>query len=238
MRRIGFALIELLAVVAIISLLIAIMVPAMKQARAQAHEVVCRSNHHQIHVAIEAYAHDSKGFYPLADFEINPHRKLIDALRADKTGLMDAFYCPQYKVMEPVAQNTTDYPPKGKSTSVTDTPENRELGNVSYFYWSMKDRSSWRSTNHKKWDEPMDSFRPRWLRNGGLPIPLQPSDPQTPCALQKERPGGPGGYWVLSDFFRKKATFPHHRKHKSGLNVLYLDGHADWMFGQPRANFK
>ena len=238
MYRRGFTLIEVLVVAAILSLLVAILVPSLKQARAQANEVTCRHNHHQIHLAIEIYAHDSKGWYPLVDFENNPHRKLLDALRAEKSGLIDAFYCPQAKIIEPVAQNTRDYPPVGESTSVIDTPENRELGNISYFYWSMKDRSKWRSTNHKKYGESMDSFRPRWLRNSGSPIPLQPSDKKTPCALQSERPGGRAGYWVISDFFRKKAPFPHHRKHKSGLNVLYLDGHAAWMFGQPRAKFK
>jgi prepilin-type N-terminal cleavage/methylation domain-containing protein/prepilin-type processing-associated H-X9-DG protein len=236
MRRAGFTLIELLVVVAIIALLLAVLVPSLKRARMQAYEVTCRSNQHQIHVAIETHTIGKKGLYPLAPYEINPHGKLIDALRAERAGLMDAMYCPQAYVLEPVAQNTTDYPPKGESTSVIDTPENRKAGNISYFYWSHADRSEWRSTNHKKYDEPMDSFRPRQLRSSGHPIPFPVStDPETPCALQSERPGS---YWVLSDFFRKQAPFPHFRRHKSGLNVLYLDGHGGWMFGQPRANFK
>jgi prepilin-type processing-associated H-X9-DG protein len=144
-------------------------------------------------------------------------------------------YCPRVDQMEPVAQNTTDYPPKGESTSIIDTPENRKEGNIGYFYWSMEDRSEWRSTNHKKYDETMDAFRPRQLRNSGPPIPLEPSDPETPTALQDYRAGQ---YWVLSDFFRKKAPFPHTRKHKSGLNILFLDGHGEWIIGQPRALFK
>ncbi len=237
MHRRAFTLIELLVVVAIISLLLAVLLPTLTRARAQAYEVSCRSNLHQVHLAVEEYALGHRAWYPLEPTEMNPHRTLLDALRAERTGLIDAMYCPQAAMMEPVARNTTDYPPKNRSTSVINTPENRAEGNISYFYWSHKDRSKWRSTNHDKWPhEKDDSFRPRHLRNSGPPIPFPvTTDPQTPCAVQSYRPGG---YWVLSDFFRKKAPFPHTRKHKSGLNVLYLDGHAEWMFGRPRAGFK
>jgi prepilin-type N-terminal cleavage/methylation domain-containing protein/prepilin-type processing-associated H-X9-DG protein len=235
MSRRAFTLIELLVVVSIIALLLAILVPSLKYARAQAYEVTCRSNLHQIHLAIEVYANEQNGFYPLVDTEVNPHEELIEALDAYSGGLIDAMYCPQAHYLEEVAQNTTDYPPKNKSTSIIDTKENREACNISYFYWSMEDRSSWRSTNHSKYDVDMDSFRPRWLRNTGNPTPLEPSDPCTPTELQDDRAGD---YWVLSDFFRKGAPFPHYRRHKSGLNILFLDGHGEWVIGQPRAIFK
>ncbi len=234
-RSRAFTLIELLVVVAIIGLLLAILLPSMKMARAQANEVTCRGNLHQLHVAIDVYANERNGLYPLVPFEGNPHLELIDALEARRGGLLNAMYCPQARAVEDAAQNTTDYPPKGQKTSVIDTPENREVGNISYLYWSMKDRSDWRATDHKKYAEPMDSFRPRWLRNCGAPIPQQPSDPCTPCALQDYRPGE---YWVLCDFFRQGAPFPHTRKHASGLNVLFLDGHGEWLRGQPRSLFK
>jgi prepilin-type processing-associated H-X9-DG protein len=101
----------------------------------------------------------------------------------------------------------------------------------------MLDRSVWRSTNHKKYPDPKDDrFRPRHLRLDGTPIPFPvTTDPLTPVELQGH---APADFWVLSDFFRKKAPFPHTRRHKSGLNVQYLDGHGGWMFGQPRRNFQ
>ncbi|MBN1344710.1 MAG: prepilin-type N-terminal cleavage/methylation domain-containing protein [Phycisphaerae bacterium] len=237
MCRRAFTLIELLVVVAIIAMLIAILIPSLKFARAQAYEVSCRSNMHQIHLAIEIYANERNGWYPLVDTEVNPHDELIEALDAYKGGLVNAMYCPQAHAVEPYAQNTTDYPPKNKSTSIIDTDENREVGNISYFYWSMEERSNWRSTNHTQYPDPnMDTFRPRWLRNTGDPKPLeQDTDTLTPTELQDDRPGD---YWVLSDFFRKQAPFPHTRKHKSGLNILFLDGHGEWVIGQPRAMFK
>jgi prepilin-type N-terminal cleavage/methylation domain-containing protein/prepilin-type processing-associated H-X9-DG protein len=233
----GFTLIEVLVVVALISLLAAILIPALTRARAQSNEVVCRCNLRQIDTPVKVYASSHRGWYPLADYEINPHLKLIKATRADRGGLLDAMYCPQASMMEQVAQNTSDFPPVGRSTSVIDTAENRRLGNISYFYWSMRDRSAWRSTNHAKYPDPQDDrFRPRHLRLDGNPVPLPvTTDPLTPVELQGDTPAD---FWVLSDFFRKKAPFPHTRRHKSGLHVQYLDGHADWMFGQPRRNFQ
>ena len=234
MRRRGFTLIEVLVVVAIIAVLIAILVPSLTAVRRQVSEVVCRSNLRQVHLACETYGNAHKGEYFVAPMECNPHLDLINALKAKKTGTIDAMYCPRSDQMEAVAQNTTDYPPKGLATSVMDTPANRELGNIGYLYWSFKDRSPWRSPG--KWTGDMDSFRPRALRQSGKPIPFQPTDSdKTPCEVQK---GRPGEFWFVSGFWRKKAPFPHLRKHKSGVNVLYLDGHGDLMVGQPRARFK
>jgi prepilin-type N-terminal cleavage/methylation domain-containing protein/prepilin-type processing-associated H-X9-DG protein len=234
-KKRGFTLIELLVVVTIIMLLIAILVPSIQFARTQSYEVVCRTRMRQVHLAIDLYSNEQKGWYPLVPLESNPQNVLIDALDARRGNLLSAMYCPQAYTMEAAAQDIKNYTPKGKQTSVIDTPGNREAGNISYLYWSMKDRSDWRGTDHTKYAEPMDSFRPRWLRHTGPPVPFQPSDPQTPCALQDYRAGD---YWVLCDFFRQGAPFPHVRKHASGLNVLFLDGHAEWLSGQPRSLFK
>lgn len=51
----GFTLIELLVVVAIIALLVAILVPALEEARAHAHAAVCMSNQHQLSLACMMY---------------------------------------------------------------------------------------------------------------------------------------------------------------------------------------
>ena len=72
-RQKGFTLIELLVVVAIIALLVAILVPALSNARELAKSVVCRSNLSQCALALHMYANDYNGWLPYFDaYAINP----------------------------------------------------------------------------------------------------------------------------------------------------------------------
>lgn len=66
MRKKAFTLIELLVVISIISLLMAIMVPALARARVQGKSMVCLSNLRQLAVAAEVYAGNYDGYYPIA----------------------------------------------------------------------------------------------------------------------------------------------------------------------------
>jgi prepilin-type N-terminal cleavage/methylation domain-containing protein len=57
-RSVGFTLIELLVVISIISLLVAILLPALASARAAARGIKCLSNQRQVAVTIKLYATD------------------------------------------------------------------------------------------------------------------------------------------------------------------------------------
>jgi prepilin-type N-terminal cleavage/methylation domain-containing protein/prepilin-type processing-associated H-X9-DG protein len=62
----AFSLIELLCVIAIISLLVALLLPALNQARGRARRVECVSHLRQVGMAFQAFAHDHNGLFPMA----------------------------------------------------------------------------------------------------------------------------------------------------------------------------
>lgn len=233
--RKAFTLIELLVVISIIGLLMAILVPVLGKARFRANEAACAGNLRQINIALTAYAQDdTHGCYPLEPTEHNPHRSLLEKLNAYRNErLLEAFYCPQAKIMERYAQSPEGQP-KGATDSVIDTLDNRELGNVTYIYWSFKKNKclgEGEATPKNSWRDPR-YFYPRQLKLTGIKWLDEAYDKKhpRPKASLSER-------WVVSDFFRKKAIFPHGRKagkKEGGVNVAFLDGHVNIVFKRPR----
>ena len=251
--KLAFTLVELLVVIAVISLLMGILMPALSKIKALAAEKLCASNLRQVNFALVMYAQDdSMGRYPLAQTEHNDpcqgsHLNLLMQLGTDKgCGPVEAFYCPKSRELEKFASNPT-YVPKGDIDSVIDTPENRRKGLISYVYWSFKSNKycPFASGSKKHWRNPT-FFLPRQLTLTGIESHrnwLGPPEGGFTQANQDQRylqciKAPPSNIWVMSDFFRRGAPFPHTRKHARGLNVIYLDGHVDLILGKPRDNYR
>ena len=95
----GFTLIELLVVISIMSLLIAMLMPALSHARESARRAACMSNLHQIAIGLTNYLGDNNGdlpyFIPLVDdtYDDEEQDDLLEALAkyVDNTAV---FTCP------------------------------------------------------------------------------------------------------------------------------------------------
>ena len=59
--RPGFSLVELLTIIAIVAMLMAILLPSLRNAREQAKRLACQSNLHQVAIAWDAYLMESDG---------------------------------------------------------------------------------------------------------------------------------------------------------------------------------
>jgi len=82
--RHAFTLVELLVVIGIVALLIAILLPALNAARSQAKSVQCSSNVRQLCLAIQAYATQNRGRYPINLRLPSPGMWWTDAERVGK----------------------------------------------------------------------------------------------------------------------------------------------------------
>ena len=246
LSKTGFTLIELLVVIAVIAVLMGILIPAMHKVRFRAHETTCLSNLRQVNIALILYANDDRNNrYPLEATEHNPHRNLLQKLNAYKKdgSLFEAFYCPQAKLLEQIANDPNGGVPTGGMDSVIDTIHNRQLGNITYIYWSF--RANKQELDGSTWRDPT-LFLPRQLTLHGMEAHRDWLGQTSKTGIQDERyrqcnSARPAEIWVICDFFRKKGVFPHGRKpgqREGGVNVNFLDGHVGRVNKSPKDSYR
>lgn len=96
-RSRSFTLVELLTVIAVIAVLAALLLPALSTARAKARETTCRSNVHQIGIAILDYTSEYRDHLPVAG-RLGPEPLFAWPALRDTLGTplreSEVFHCP------------------------------------------------------------------------------------------------------------------------------------------------
>lgn len=104
-RPLGFTLVELLVVVAVIAMLAALLLPALSRARESAQRAACQNNLRQLGIAFELYLEENRDTYPAAQdpVSVSPYywlwmgrgwrRLLAEYVPGDKEN-PGVFFCP------------------------------------------------------------------------------------------------------------------------------------------------
>lgn len=71
-RSPGFTLVEMLVVISIVTMRVALLLPALSKARSSARSISCMNNHHQIQKGIQYYADDYRRHFPHPETVFDP----------------------------------------------------------------------------------------------------------------------------------------------------------------------
>jgi len=225
-RKRAFTLIELLVVIAIIALLMGILMPALRRARAQGRTVVCRNLIKQMGLGNIMYAED------------NDQRFVFTGLQGQVEG-RGIYWCWSYEFLRNVglteteARNISDpkYAQQGSAEwgvrwpKSYQCPESRELVGpwMHYVSYGYNHRNGWAEpsnytlTNVKK---PADKFmfldaQSWWLRRQGADY-VAYWDVFGESVKGENDAGYP---WQGNTLYR----------HDEGCNIAFFDGHAEYL---------
>ncbi len=211
--RAGFTLIELLVVISIISLLVAILLPALAKARHRAMEVQCLNQLRQINLASFNYAADNNGLFP------NMYGRSLYGISSQKFdngfGLLTGSYLPGAKRGDDKS-SVWICPAEWEATWLNNAP----------WGWNTSSTSArWRGTYWLPYrtfhpTKPKQARNPSWWYGSSQYYPaMNPDD---------------GPYvWAHDGLISNPGTgnnVGRTTRHAAGYNAVYMDG-AGQFFG-------
>lgn len=218
----GFTLVELLVVIGIISLLIAILLPALKKARESAQQVTCASQMRQIHLAIVQYAQMNNQCIPRISvgFPMDnggsygagwPHALIIGG----------AFGPVEWPAT--LGSGTYDNLFRPRMTTLFDcpsAPDRGSSGNVRTGDYGMN--GTLQSDEEKDSGIPSNDDRIKTIH-----FRLNKARaPHSLLLVSQNRENTSGAFGIDNPITSEVSRYL--VRHKGGANFLYVDGHVEW----------
>jgi prepilin-type N-terminal cleavage/methylation domain-containing protein/prepilin-type processing-associated H-X9-DG protein len=205
----GFTLIELLVVVAIIAILAAMLLPALRNAKERSKQAVCLNNLKQLYLSWISYANDHNGVPPQAyNFNVN-----------------DPCYGPWWSCMYAyrylTQPNGAQWVPLSEKNGIMMCPS---VKGDPYYYWNLNPLTiNWPECSYGVNLNASSS----WPREKNWQRLLRPTETLlfADCTRQFDSFLVYAGSLATGN--PQLST-----RHAGGLNIMYCDGHAEWRAGK------
>ena len=210
----GFTLVELLVVIGIIAVLVALLLPVLKNAREQARSTACASNMRQIYSAIVMYGNENRQMLPLPN-DFVPKIWAVGMLGPGQMDFKNGTLWPYVARDTASRQAVFLCPSDGPDRFAGDffgRPNPQAPRNYTYCFTAELQRQ-WLATGI------LQSVRWSQIRRtANKMLLLEPEAPQSSCTFPMETnstPSGPPVYVLLT------------RRHSGLGNQCFADGHVE-----------
>ncbi len=245
-RRLGhglpaFTLVEMLLVIAVIAMMIALLLPAMKKARERSRQMRCQSNTRQIFLMQAIYAQDHAGFFPPVTYA-RPNVPLqyhgggythFGGVLDDYLDSMDVLRCPSRDPrLDTVptgnyggGMHGTTYFLIAGTGNFGDILDNQHRN----FHGRMLTHGSIEQDPARRSYIPNLHWAGRYIIGYGDPYdafgPIYIDEPDRQPALVE--PHSEKGFWAAFGV-TGPLELQARDSHRGGGNVCYVDGHVEW----------